>query len=235
MSGKEFCASDSSNYPKWNTWDVFKWKALSEKFGGGRVYLEAYKDGWIAYNKYEITEIAAQHRIPAVLLASVAWAEVGGKPDGFKKPVFIGRSLQRQLAGRPTLFGKPPERTSFGAVSMQLEVAARELGLSVETIPHSDRMNLISCLETDKFNLRLVAQHLRNLILHDNPGNDTLSLSTEQFIVVGARYNRGIERPLTDITNSIKLSPGAQGRNFSEYGRRMLEHRAHVAALLNRT
>lgn len=234
MSGVEFCAPDNSSHPKWEIWDVFKWRVLSKKFGGGDAYLHAYKDGWIVYNKHKINGAAAQYKIPAILLASVAWAEVGGKPDGFKKPVFMGRYLQRRLAGRPTFFGKPPQNTSFGAVSMQLRVAAGELGLSIEAMPYSDQANLISCLETDTFNLRVVAQHLRNLILHDNPATDTLNLSTEQFIVVGARYNRGIERPLVDITSSIKLAPGTQGRNFSEYGRRMLEHRDHVSALLEK-
>lgn len=234
MSDKEFCAPDNSNYPKWSTWDVFKWRALSERFGGGKAYLEAYKDGWTLYNKFKIKDASEQRHIPAILLACVAWAEVGGKPDGIKKPVFQERSLQQYLAGRPTLFGKPPENTSFGAVSMQLRVAAKELGLLVERMPYSERMKLIACLETDAFNLAVVAQHLQSLILYDNPGIDTSNLSDEQFVVVGARYNRGIERSLTDITNSMKLPPGTKGREFSEYGRRMLEHRAHVSSLLNK-
>ena len=92
MSGREFCAPDNSNHPKWKSWDVFKWRVLSEKMGGGRAYLQAYKDGWIVYNKFRIKDAAEQYRIPAALLACVAWAEVGGKPDGIKRPVFQGRT-----------------------------------------------------------------------------------------------------------------------------------------------
>jgi hypothetical protein len=88
MSGREFCAPGNTNHPKWNSWDIFKWRALSEIMGGGRAYLEAYKDGWIVYNKFRIKDAAEQHRIPPVLLACVAWAEVGGIPDGIKRPAF---------------------------------------------------------------------------------------------------------------------------------------------------
>ncbi len=95
-------------------------------------------------------------------------------------------------------------------------------------------MNLITCLETDTFNLNIVAQHLKNLILHDYPGIDTSNLTDEQFIVAGSRYNRGIERALGDFVDSIKLSAGSHGRQFSEYGRRMLEHRDHVLTLLDK-
>ena len=67
-----------------DNWDVFKWRALLEKMGGGRAYLEAYKDDWVVYNKFRIKGSAEQYRIPPALLACVAWAEVGGKPDGIK-------------------------------------------------------------------------------------------------------------------------------------------------------
>jgi len=234
MSGREFCASDNSSHPKWSSWDIVKWRALSEKIGGGRAYLEAYKDGWIVYNKFRIKSAAEQHRIPPVLLACVAWAEVGGKPDGIKRPAFQIRTLQRRLAGRPVKFGKPPEETSVGAVSIQLRIASKELGIPIEVLSYSDRMKLITCLETDSFNLNIVAQHLKNLILFDYPGIDTSNLTDEQFIVAGSRYNRGIERALGDFLNSIKVLPGSQGRQFSEYGRRMLEHRDHVLTLLDK-
>jgi len=234
MGGREFCAPDNSSYPKWNSWDIFKWRVLSEKMGGGRAYLEAYKDGWVVYNKFRIKGAAEQHRIPPVLLACVAWAEVGGKPDGIKRPAFQGRTLQQTLAGKPVKFGKPPEQTSVGAVSIQLRVASKELGIPVELLSYPDRMSLITCLETDAFNLNIVAQHLKNIVLYDYPGIDTSNLTDEQFIIAGSRYNRGIERALGEFVNSIKLPPGSQGRQFSEYGRRMLEHRDHVLTLLDK-
>lgn len=121
----------------------------------------------------------------------------------------------------------------MGAVSIQMRNAARELGLSIEEMPFSDQVEMMDCFNTDVFNLTVVAKHLRGLVLHDYPGADTVNLTDEQFIVAGARYNRGTARSLADITNSIKLPPGPKGREYSEYGRRMIEHRAHVSRLLN--
>jgi hypothetical protein len=236
VSGKEFCAPDNFNYPKWNAWDVFKWRALSEKLGGGHAYLAAYKGGWVVYNKDRIADIAKRESIPPVLLASVAWAEVGGKPDGIKKPLFFERSMQQRLNGKgyaPGTYDRPAGNTSVGAVSIQMRNAARELGLSIEAMTFSDQVTLLDCLNTDVFNLTVVARHLRGLILHDYPGADTANLTNEQFIVAGARYNRGTDRPLADIMSSLKLPPGTKGREYSEYGRRMVEHREHVARLLS--
>lgn len=82
MSGREFCAPDTSNYPKWSSWDVFRWQALSEKFGGGRAYLIAYKDGWVVYNKKRIAEIAKREKIPPVLLAAGGHCELGQAAAG---------------------------------------------------------------------------------------------------------------------------------------------------------
>ena len=236
MSGREFCAPDNANYPKWTSWDVIKWQVLSKKFGGGQAHLTAYKDAWVVYNQNRIVKIAKQEKIPPPLLASVAWAEVGGKPDGTKKPIFIERSLQRWLnewGEMPGIYDKPAGSTSVGAVSIQMRNAARELGLSIEEMTFSDQVEMMDCLNTDVFNLTVVAKHLRGLVLHDYPDADTANLTDEQFIAAGARYNRGTARSLADITNSIKLPPGAKGREYSEYGRRMIEHRAHVSRLLN--
>jgi hypothetical protein len=150
--------------------------------------------------------------------------------------MFFERSLQSWMSktgGRPGKYDKPPGSTSVGAVSIQMRNAARELGLSVEEMPFSDQVDMLNCLNTDVFNLTVVAKHLRSLVLHDYPGTQTANLTDEQFIAAGARYNRGTARSLADITNSAKLPAGARGREYSEYGRRMVEHRERVSRLLN--
>jgi hypothetical protein len=237
MSGREFCAPDDANYPKWSTLNGFIWKLLPERAGGGFPYLSAYKDAWVLYNRLRIVATAKKYKIPPALLGSVAWAEVGGKPDESKRPMFAFRSFDwsgPDWVDRNLTVSKPPGQTSFGAVSIQLRAAARELNLDVETMDYEDELRLISCLETDVFNLDIVARHLQGLVLHDYPAADTQSLSEEQFIVAGARYNRGIERALSDITDSLKATPGSQGREYSSYGRAMVTHRQHVEALLDR-
>lgn len=234
--GRGFCAEGGRNHPKWTVWDVVSWKVIPARFGGGYQYLSSYKDAWVVYNRLRIAAAANLHNIPPLLLASVAWAEVGGKPDGVKRPAFLARTFDYNgpdwMDRNWTVTGKPPEQTSFGAVSMQLRVACRELGLNIDNLSLQDKLAVVSCLENDFSNLSLVARHLHSLILHDYPSANTKELTDEQFIVVGARYNRGTERALSDITNSIKQEPGSKGREYSEYGRTMLAHKKHVAELL---
>ncbi|MGY6357980.1 hypothetical protein ACXIVH_25265, partial [Citrobacter amalonaticus] len=65
--------------------------------------------------------------------------------------------------------------------------------------------------------------HLHDLILYDNPDTDTLHLTDEQIILAGSRYNRGLIRAKEDIILSIRKLPGSAEREYSEYGRRIIE------------
>ena len=116
---------------------------------------------------------------------------------------------------------KRPTLTSVGSVSIQLEVAARELNLKTENMSFADQGRLKMCLEQDAFNLVVVAKHLRGLILYDYPDANTLSLTKEQWIVVGSRYNRGTARPLQDFIASMQVDKGAESRAYTSYGRAM--------------
>jgi hypothetical protein len=165
------------------------------------------------------------------LLAGVAWEEAGGMPDFVKDPLFRVRFFD--YSGPDWVhIGPPPGKTSFGAASIQLRVAARELGLKLSSMSYDRQFALARCLETDGFNLEIVAKHLHGLILYDYPKANTMKLSDEQFIVVGSRYNRGTQRKLNDFIKSIKAPKGAPDRECSSYGRTMLKRRAHVMTLL---
>ncbi len=237
MSGKEFCAPDDANYPKWSSWDAFRWKLVPQRIGGGFQYLSEYKDAWVLYNRLRITAVANEESIPPILLASVAWAEVGGKPDGTKRPAFLARSFDwsgPNWMDRNLTITNRPEATSFGAVSIQLRAATSEMGIKAESLSVSDQLAVVSCLETDLFNLRIVAKHLRGLIRHDYPNANTAVLTEEQFIIAGARYNRGTARALSEIQSSIQSLPGTKSREYSSYGRAMVRHKEHVQELLDR-
>lgn len=227
-----FCSSEGdSSYPKWSYWDWVSWKAV----GDG---LKEYKDGWIVYNRARIGAAAQTAKIPALLLACVAHVEVGGKPDASKRPAFLIRSFgwMGSPKSEKTAVLKPPGQTSFGAVSIQLRVAAHELGWNTETMSFANQLDLIRCLETDAFNLKVVAKHLNSLMRYDFPDiHDSQLLTDEQFIIVGARYNRGIQRSRKDIEESIKSAPGSPGREYSDYGRAMIRHRAEVGVLMGLT
>lgn len=230
----EICAKDDSNHVKWTPLDWTISKIWPQALGGGSEYLWSYKDAWVLFNRDRIRQAASKYGIPATLLAGVAWAEAGGAPDIQDSITFPVRAFDwsgPDWMDRLTIT-KRPTLTSVGSVSIQLEVAARELNLKTENMSFADQSRLKMCLEQDAFNLDVVAKHLRGLILHDYPNADTLNLKEEQWIVVGSRYNRGTARPLQDFITSMQAEKGTANRVYSSYGRAMLVRFDRVSRLM---
>ncbi len=92
------------------------------------------------------------------------------------------------------LKASPENKTSFGSVAMQIQVAARTFGLNPDTLTTRDQLELAACLMEDDFNLWIVAQHLRDIILYDYPDVAALYLNGEQYMMAGVRHNRGMQR-----------------------------------------
>lgn len=117
---------------------------------------------------------------------------------------------------------------------MQIRVVAEIFGKNPSALRNAEATYISICLNKDNFNLAMVARHLYELINYDYPGTDTLNLTDEQFILAGSRYNRGIERSRSDFIRSIndveKIS--YEERNWSSYGRSMLNHREKITKLL---
>lgn len=224
----------SPDYPSWTTWSAIS-HVIRKGLGGGNKDLFAYKDGWVGFNAERIKASAARSKIPPSLLAGVAWIEVGGDPEGVDGFIHAFRSFDwsgPSWVDRNLTISTAPDRTSFGAISIQLRRAAETLGMNPGKLVYEQRVLLARCLETDAFNIEIVARHLRDLILYDYPGADTTKLTDEQIIVAGSRYNRGTERALADILASIQAPPGDATREYSEYGRALLKRRDLVQALL---
>jgi hypothetical protein len=230
------CRTDTPNYPKWTSLDVILWKILPERFGGGAPFSTTYKNSWIVFRRRDIFRIANENNIPADLLAGVAFAELGGKPDGMKSNVVLP-TRQFDWSGpdwidRNLTITKPPEFTSIGSLAIQLREAAPYVGFSHRHLSTAQQDALVRCLKTDILNLSIVAQHLHALILFDFPGADTRNIDEKQIILVGSRYNRGTERDKEDFLESIAARPGSSQRAYTEYGRAMLKHRDHIRQLL---
>lgn len=187
--------------PNWTVWDVIKWKLWPEKWGGGRPYIQRYKDAWVRYNRLRIFNAAAKYQLPSELIAGVCWIEVGGDPTFIDGIAFAVRSLDWSgpaLTDRMTVTRRP-ETTSFGPVSMQLRAAATTLGLDTSGFGHADWAVLADRLQRDAYNIDIVARHLRQLLAHDGLGRSLPVLSEDEVRIVGARYNRGMSSPLDDI------------------------------------
>jgi len=202
----EISCKDSNNSPTWELVNLFAWKLLPERFGGGIGYIQRFKDAWVQHNKVQITVAAMQYNMPPELIAGVCWIEVGGDPNFIDRVAFEVRSFDWSgpdwIDKNLTVTNKPA-KTSFGAVSMQLRTAAETLGLNPSAMSITQQRSLAICLQKDVFNIQIVAQHLRKLIDHDGLQETPPSLSMDEVRIVGARYNRGIGLSLEEIKKNM--------------------------------
>lgn len=210
----------TSTQSQWGLWQIIRWKALPECLGGDRNLLKNYKDTWVRGHREHIASLANLHRIPALLLAGVAWIEVGGDPEWIDSVAYSVRAFDHVADPylEPLTVTKRPELTSLGNVSIQLRRAAEALGLDFAAMTGHQKEALISCLSADETNLNIVAKHLSQLREIDFP--DSYFWSDDQIRVVGARYNRGPSLPISSI------------RQNTSYGDFILKHRDHILDLL---
>jgi hypothetical protein len=199
----DFICEESNNSPVWGSVDLAVWKLVPEKFGGGIPYIQNFKNAWVKNNKTTIILSAKENFIPAQLLAGVCWIEVGGDPNFIDRAAFEIRSFDwsgSEWMDKNMTITSSPQKTSFGAVSMQLRTAAETLGLDPKTMTGEQFRSLANCLQKDVFNIKLVARHLKQLIDHDTlQCSSNPVLSNEQIRIAGTRYNRGISLSLEDI------------------------------------
>lgn len=217
-----------ADYPKFSVADGICWYMLPERWGCGDEFLWKFKSGWIRHNKNEIKNAALNNNIPPFLLGGVALREVGGK-DFSDWPVFFIRSFDwagpSWVDNNLTITNKP-YFTSMGAVSIQLRRVAETMGIkNPDSLTQKELTNLANALQSDVFNLNIVAKHLLQLILVDNP--DYLlrkTLTDEQIRIAGTRYWWGPENSLEFIKKESMKS--------SSYGSFILKHKQKVIELL---
>ncbi|MEE3651819.1 MULTISPECIES: hypothetical protein [unclassified Brenneria] len=228
----QFCDVDALGFPKFTGFDFIRYHLPeSSTYVTGKSYLWAYKSAYLAYNKDKIIRYAHEEKIPVLLLAGVAIAEVGGVPERFKA---YGVLQFRQMIN-DTINGnnKSSNSTSVGSLAIQLRAAAETIGLPPSSLTSRQQLQLSNCLLSDDFNIRVVAKHLRELILFDNPEiDDTRQLNDEQIILAGSRYNRGTQREKKDFLKSISSPVGSPEREYSAYGRRILEKKESIYKIL---
>ncbi|MGF1463982.1 MAG: hypothetical protein ACFB2Z_12650 [Maricaulaceae bacterium] len=213
----------SNNSPVWRTWNLLKWK-MPKALGGGSHHLFQFKDAWVSHNKTQIKLEACKQKFPALLLAGVCWIEVAGDPqfiDGLAHNVRTFDWSGRDVIDRNLTITRPPEKTSFGPVSMQLRTAAQTLGLDIDKMGFSERRRLGACLEVDLFNINLAARHLRVLIDRDGLQRNPPELSDPNLMIAATRYNRGAQPSLEEIKRNIG------------YGKSIINRRSRLISLIS--
>ncbi|MFU2318852.1 hypothetical protein [Rahnella sp. PCH160] len=226
-----YCKPEGNNFRRWDLIDytISKWNENGDDSYWGQGYLFLYKDVYIKTHKETIIKHAREAKIPSWLLADVAWQEAGGKPDDLKPQVLLFRQLIDSFRKNNDYSNK----VSIGIVAIQIRVVAEILGIAPEKITSRQQLQISRCLQTDDFNLKMVSLHLRDLIKYDYPDIDTEKLTDENIILVGARYNRGIQRTKGDFVRAISLPEGNADRDYISYGLAIIKRRARVKNLMD--
>lgn len=224
------CKPEGKNFRRWDFLDytIARWHEDDPVNYWGDAYLYLYKDSFIRFHKETITKYAHIAKIPALLLADVAWQEAGGKPDNLKPQVL----LYRQLIDSFRSNNDYSNRVSIGIVAIQIRAVAETLGIEPRSLSTRQQLQIGRCLQDDDFNLKVVALHLRELVEYDYPDSNTDILTDEQLILAGSRYNRGIERQKRDFIDAISLPASDQRRNYISYGLAIIKRKDRIKKLI---
>lgn len=227
-----YCTPGHNTFPRWDMMDVSIWKLTPSdaKTYSGKEYLLLYKDSYVKYHRNAIIQSAENVGIPPSLLAGVAWEEAGGTPDRLKSN---GVLLWRQFLDFFKDNNDHSNKTSIGIIAMQIRVVAEILGIDPRSLSTKQQLQISRCLESDDFNIKIVAMHLRDLIKYDYPNSNTRTLSVEQIILAGSRYNRGIQRKKSDFIVAIKSS-NRNEKDYISYGLALIKRQNRIEGLLKR-
>lgn len=202
------------NYPVWKTsswiWEKIKgFLPFYRKYLNNSEQVSEYKNAWVAYNAEYIKCLSSQYGLPPLMLAGIAWKEVGGKPKSSDDFGFVIRSYDHygtKAINKHFTIYKHPSLTSFGSVSMQLRRAAPYLGIDADynDLTLDEMTTIIGELRSDAKNLELVCKHLVDLCKVDYKGINPLTFNDEQISVVCTRYNRGPNLSLDQIKKNTQ-------------------------------
>jgi len=193
--------------PSWGAFDVARWKRLE-----GEKYLFEYKDKWVKGYRKIIRAAADTFDIPQVLLAGVAYNEVGGMMDWMDDLAYGGR--------KTVPFTKDPKLTSIAPMSLQVRRAGEELGYDPATMTKAQMNAVVESLQDPQQAIFLAAKHLARLRDIDYKGKGAASLTVDEIIVIGTRYNQGPDKSLSEIMLN------------KDYGIAIMKRGKHILKLL---
>lgn len=190
-------ASQVNPTPSVEEWGNFvnPGKYLLDVAIGNTDNIHDFKMQWINGYKDVINAAAKQYDIPPLLVAGVAYVEVGGDPEGSDA---IMHSL-REISP----VGKSADLTSFGNLSVQVAVAAETLGYDFKNLTDIQKEMVIESLEDSKENIFIASRNLAVLKYRDfgsTPAND---LSDDQIKITATRHMLGAAYSIGVVKASI--------------------------------
>ncbi len=201
---------------EWTTLDLAKWR--TPVVGDDKLIFD-FKKQWCVGYIDTIRAAAKKYKLPPILVAGVAYNEVGGDPLWADDAGYIARSnevgkwLLKQL-------GKSgdQDRTSFGNVSIQLRRAAETLGIDPATITPEQERDLINLLKNPTANIFVASKHLQVLaeIAISTPLPQTMS--DEQIELLGALYTSfPSDKTIQDFKNDpMKIKKAAEDKSKAD-------------------
>ena len=167
--------------------DVLTWKMCKN-------YLHQFKSHFVHTLRATIKAAAAQFDLPEVLVAGVAYNEVGGK-DPIKSSVYQMRKVLP--------FTESPLKTSLGPLAIQVRRAAEALGHDPSRMSSDVEAAIIESLNEPRTAIFIAAKHLSDLRDIDFRNKGARDLSWDDILVIGARYNQGPDKPLSEIKKDL--------------------------------
>lgn len=158
---------------------------VRKDFKAGRTdsskYIHEFKSQWVHGYREVIRAAARRFNIPDLLVAGVAYSEVGGDPLWIDNIAYTVRSVDHlgDPVIEPMTVTKKPELTSFGNVSTQVRRAAEALGYGSDKLSNEQRGLIVSSLENPRENLFIAAKHLADLRDIDFRGKDAVSMTRD--------------------------------------------------------
>jgi hypothetical protein len=186
---------------EWDEGDFAAWRT-------GLLKIEEFKNQWVCGYQEVIKIAAGKFNVPAKLLASIAWREVGGDPP-------IQDTIIRALREQGILRDAPPEETSFGDMSIQIRTAARALDYDPDNLTQGQLEAIVVSLTNPIMGIYIAAKHLSDLRMIYLPSkNDPQTISEREMQALAGAYNAGEVVPTIDDF----WKRNERGGNIAQYG-----------------
>ncbi|MFP4411274.1 eCIS core domain-containing protein [Coleofasciculus sp.] len=163
-----------------------------------------FKKQWVRGYLEVIEQAATTFKLPSILVAGIAFREVGGDPP-ISDPLAYGWRYSTRISREYAL------RTSYGNLSIQIRRAMESLGYDSALTTGTQLQAIRESLLEPRQNIFIAAQHMSDLRNIDFPGKKAADLTRDDIMVIAARYHAGPE-----LTRE-ELHPYVRG-----YGQRIL-------------
>lgn len=182
---------------------------------------EAFKDQFISGHSNAIRAAANKYDVPAPLVASIAYRELGN--DNAENDLAYavraegGRKIPRKLGvvdGGSWFIdnlNRPRDETSFGPYNIQQRRAAQILEYGdINKMSETARRTLIPTTRDPIPATFMLAKHLSDLRKQDFPGVAGKNLKPEQIVIIAARYRAGPDKSLSEIRTPDNIKHGKE-------------------------